>query len=516
MLKEIGSNFWISPEDKQFNSQVTVFSPLNLGFIGSDYALLSTGRSATALVIKDIEQKHQDIKKTVCLPSFTCDTVYEPFLKAGYKVVTLPIRKNLSCDKQYMLSIIRDADPGIVLFHRYFGFNTIDGVEYIVDELRNEGIVTIEDCTQSMYSGFKPLNSDYTVGSIRKWCGVPDGGFAICLEGKFKDKPQHHDSKLEAIKCEAADLKYAYMVDNQGEKEKFLQKYREAEEILDSQSKFYTIAPTSMAVQSNLDIESMKAARRQNYELLLKGLKGVEGIEPIFPELKDDVVPLYFPMYCRDRASLQKLLVANSIYAPVIWPKGDNCPDICVEAGYAYGHALCIPIDQRYSKDDMQRIIKVIRDSSLWTGWMTWDEILPYKEQIIDWEMEVTIKYHYPDRTIPREFFEGKVNALESYLKSGNTFFWGATSNGELLGYYWGYIADFLFEKTWYERSSYMSENSRGLGLGMKAKLAALDMAKEKGCVKSESMYAPFNEAQAHIYDKLGFHVSRIEVVKKI
>ena len=24
------------------------------------------------------------------------------------------------------------------------------------------------------------MASDYFVGSIRKWCGVPDGGFAVC------------------------------------------------------------------------------------------------------------------------------------------------------------------------------------------------------------------------------------------------------------------------------------------------------------------------------------------------
>ena len=152
----------------------------------------------------------------------------------------------------------------------------------------------------------------------------------------------------------------------------------------------------------------------------------------------------------------------------------------------------------------------------MWTGWMTWEQILPFKDQIIDWELEVMVKYHYPDKCIPREYPESRVNNLKDYLDSGNTFFWGAIENGKLLGYYWGYISDFLGVKRWHTRSNYICEEARGMGLGYKSYEEALIKAKELGCEEAVSMYAAFNEPAAHIYEKLGYDILRIEVIKQI
>jgi len=69
---------------------------------------------------------------------------------------------------------------------------------------------------------------------------------------------------------------------------------------------------------------------------------------------------LYFPVLVDDRAAFQKYLVSNAIYAPVVWPKDDNQPMQCEGAENAYQHLLCVPIDQRYDADDMNRIIEVI------------------------------------------------------------------------------------------------------------------------------------------------------------
>lgn len=152
----------------------------------------------------------------------------------------------------------------------------------------------------------------------------------------------------------------------------------------------------------------------------------------------------------------------------------------------------------------------------MWTGWMTWEQILPFKEQIIDWELEVMVKYHYPDKSIPREYPESRVNNLKEYLESGNTFFWGAIEDGKLLGYYWGYISNFLGVMRWNTRSNYISEEARGKGLGQRSYEEALLKAKELGCKEAVSMYASFNKSAAHIYDKLGYDISRIEVIKHI
>ena len=53
--------------------------------------------------------------------------------------------------------------------------------------------------------------------------------------------------------------------------------------------------------------------------------------------------------------------MANRIYAPVVWPKADCCPEVDKDSEYVYEHILCIPIDQRYDVDDMERVVKVIK-----------------------------------------------------------------------------------------------------------------------------------------------------------
>lgn len=517
MHKEIGSNFWFSPEEADATAAVT--SPLTpevFGYHGTDFVFLSTGRSAISFVIKTIEERNPAVKKIVCVPSFSCHTVYEPFISAGYKVVPMPMDRNMRSAGYEIEKSVIESGAGIVLLHRYFGFDTLPGIEATIDRLRHGGVVIIEDCTQSLYSDFAPINGDYHIASIRKWCGVPDGGFAVCAEGIFNDKPLESDLYLESLKREASELKYRYMVDSVGEKQVFLDRYGKAEAALDAQTAYFRISPLSERIQTGLNVDEVRVARRDNYTRLLAGLNGIEGVTPVFSELGDDVTPLYFPVYCDDRLNIQLLLRNHDIYAPIIWPKNTICPTVCAETEYAYDHMLCIPIDQRYDCDDIDRIIKVLKDALLWTGWMTWEEIEPFKQQIVDWEEEVIVRWHYPDIELPRSFSEERVARLGEYLDSGNTFFWGAVKGGSLVGYYWAYISDFLFERTWNERSSYIREDMRGRGLGLKSKVAALEMARSKCCVKAKTMYAPFNGAQKRLFETLGYYVSRVEVVKKL
>ena len=68
----------------------------------------------------------------------------------------------------------------------------------------------------------------------------------------------------------------------------------------------------------------------------------------------------------------------------------------------------------------------------------------------------------------------------------------------------------------WNTRSNYISEEARGKGLGQRSYEEVLLKAKELGCKEAVSMYASFNKSAAHIYDKLGYDISRIEVIKQI
>ena len=156
----------------------------------------------------------------------------------------------------------------------------------------------------------------------------------------------------------ASFAKYRYLFEHEGDKSEMLAMYREAEDILDNQSDIFGISKTSIKVQANLNRKELVNKRRENFELLRRALKG--QFQHVFALKEDKEVPLYFPILVEDRAALQRHLVSNAIYAPVVWPKDENQPTQCEGAENAYRHLLCIPIDQRYDADDMNRIIEVI------------------------------------------------------------------------------------------------------------------------------------------------------------
>lgn len=358
MLSEIGSNFWISPNEGKRGK--TLYPPFNFGYNGNDYVWMSTGRSATRLVLQTVEERNPDIKKVALLPPFTCHTVFEPFIDFGYEIHTMPVNMNLRTSAEDIVRCQTICGAGVVLVHRYYGFNTLSGFDQAEKTLHENGVIVIEDCTQCLYSNFAISDADYVVASIRKWCGVPDGGFAICKEGCFTHKPNHTDEKMVETKRIASELKYQFLFDGKGDKQTFKAKYREGEEFLDNQTDYYAIGELSAAVQANLDVELLKKKRRANYKVLMEGFQNKAGVKVIFDTLPGDVVPLYFPILVDDRDVLQDLLADNDIYAPVVWPKADNCPAIDETAEMIYEKILCIPIDQRYDVDDMQRIVNVI------------------------------------------------------------------------------------------------------------------------------------------------------------
>jgi GNAT superfamily N-acetyltransferase len=149
-------------------------------------------------------------------------------------------------------------------------------------------------------------------------------------------------------------------------------------------------------------------------------------------------------------------------------------------------------------------------------GWMDWADIVPYREQLIEMEMDLMITYHYPDWNIPRSYVEKHVDALEQYIDSGNTFFWGVRDDKILYGYMWGYVSNFINIKRWNRRSTYFQNALRGKGFAMLGMEASLEKAKELGCNQMSTHYAVFNDRMKAFLEKSGFVETRVEMVKNI
>jgi len=148
--------------------------------------------------------------------------------------------------------------------------------------------------------------------------------------------------------------------------------------------------------------------------------------------------------------------------------------------------------------------------------WVTWEELQPFREQLIDMELELMTKYHYPDKIIPRIYPEERVANLEHYLNNGSTFLWIATKGDKLLGYYWAYISTFIDKKRWNLRSIMFSDDAKGMGLGNCAIKEGLIKAKELNCDEAATEYVPWNTPMEKLLEKNGYVITRKEVVKKL
>lgn len=353
LMKEIGSSFWISRAELEFANRSVNFPPFSLfGLKGSDSCFTSTGRSAIDLVIQNELFSNKSLPKIVVLPSFSCESVYSSFIKNGFEI------RQYSIDSK--LEVVDDLDvltegAGILLIHKYFGFDTFSNNK-LIEKIKKKGTVVIEDLTQCLYSSFPRLNADYWIGSIRKWFGVPDGGFIVSSTKEIINKPTKKDKELETAKIEAQLEKYDYMVLNKGQKESFLNKFKYAEELLDNQTMIYAISDSSLNILNNINTDEVINQRRKNYNVFINTVNDKSVL--LFNELNENVTPLYCPIRVAKRKELQNYLRTNNIYAPIIWPKEGLLGQ--AECSNAYDDLLAIPIDQRYSGKDMIRIAKCI------------------------------------------------------------------------------------------------------------------------------------------------------------
>ena len=154
--------------------------------------------------------------------------------------------------------------------------------------------------------------------------------------------------------------------------------------------------------------------------------------------------------------------------------------------------------------------------SSSWTGWMTWEQIEPFKDKIIEMEYEDMTTFHYKEWSIPHSYCELKVSELQDHLANGNTYFWGAIENNELVAYWWCYSAPFIDRKRFHIRSAMTVESARGKGLGKLACQEVIQKASELGCDDIATHYVVENESMAALMDYMGFKKTRVEVIKTL
>ena len=339
MLNEIGSEFWNVPTTNRVHN-----------FLLSSIQWFLSGRSALQAIITELKYK-----KTVAMPSWCCDSMVKPFLDAGINVHFYPVyyKHGLIQELQFNCDILYIMD--------YFGYS---GTK--LDLSCYNGTV-IRDVTHSIFSK-SYSDSDYYYGSLRKWCGVWTGGYAWAQDGYQMMIPAGDDCGYTALRKKAMEMKSNYISDtfdykDNIRKKKYLSIYSEAEEILEN----IEIAPASerdIVLAYELDIDFIKERRRTNALILMNELSE----QLMFPFLEKDDCPLFVPILVPygKRDDLRRYLIQHDIYCPVHWPVSQYHKLVDDKVEFIYKNELSLICDQRYTEEDMFRIVDTIRD--FWKG----------------------------------------------------------------------------------------------------------------------------------------------------
>ena len=354
MLSEIGSNFWeYSIDEKNKNTK----------FFWDDsehkVCLLKSGRNAIKALCRCMETQN----KRVMLPIYTCDTVIQPFIDEGWNVYFYRINKDLTINIENFQYTYEKTNPKIVFIHSFFGFDTIGNDCSLLKQCKTKGSIIVEDMTQSLFSSHYLSFADYYVTSFRKFLAIPDGGALISSNDIPLLNIRPANKSIVDVALEAFELKKNYFVHaDKNLKEQFREKYQELNCLIGENDSLKEISDISYKIINSCDRVSISLKRRFNYTYIYDSLKEYTWIKPVLSEVKEEICPLYLPVYVENRKELQSFLAERNIYCPVIWPKSKHITEMDDDSQYMYEHMLCIPIDQRYGMDEMNVIKTALKD----------------------------------------------------------------------------------------------------------------------------------------------------------
>lgn len=341
--------------------------PFWLPFMKSDTyqtVFYQSGRNAIEALLLHLKKK-KNIQRML-LPDYMCETVKEAGKRAG---VTMDFYK---LDRAYGFhpeEVEEKLTENTCLFVAHFFGRKPE--KKLLDYMRTQkekGVIIIEDVTLSLFSSDEEQGvgfGTYTLGSIRKWLPVPDGGFvASCTEELPEKITDTCVSKYTDFYLMVQTMKREYIQGgcrDQALKDIYMSYYALSIRELFSDYRLYPMSEWSRNYLQNCDMESIVKKRMENYDYLYGKLSGLEGIE-IAVQRSKGYLPFGMVILTKERDALLQYLIRNNIYCNVHWRLEASKEN--PELTFLSQHTITIPCDQRYGFAEMDVIADALE------GWV--------------------------------------------------------------------------------------------------------------------------------------------------
>jgi hypothetical protein len=315
-------------------SSIGGFLPLELAPASEPYhadaARLASGRACWHAVLRTCRPAR------VLVPFYVCDAVLDPL------IVTRTPYDFYSITGSFL------PEPGeapaageLLLIVNYFG--VMAAAVAALDAAHPDRVVV--DDTQAFFRRGRP--DAWSFNSVRKFFGVPDGAFLYGPADAVGELPPSDIADCDHLLTRLA-----------GDDETAWEQFKRHEARIGVEPRAMSVVTTRLL--GAVDMVRARRRRQSNFEMLHTLLGSINTIALPLERVAGDGPMCYpfLPAVDVDRAELAAL----GLFVPTLWPEIQRRP----EPGFEWERLLArrllaLPIDQRYARDDMERVCQVVQ-----------------------------------------------------------------------------------------------------------------------------------------------------------
>lgn len=299
----------------------------SLPILHKDAIALNCGRNALAYLIEA-----NQIKK-IFMPSFICSSIIDICKKYNIDIIFYEI------DINFKPVSIAAQNYDWVYIVNYYGQLKKEQIDFYKAKFTN----LIIDNAQAYFD--VAYTNVHTIYTCRKFFGVSDGAFLYTNRKLDKDFPidlsyNRINYILGRYEKTASEFYHEYVNNNK----------RFMDEPIKKMSKL------TLNLLHALNYESISKTRKENFMYLHSNLKKFNNLNLIIPE-----GPFSYPFYINGGEKLRYVLQKKRIYIPTLWPNVLDNPFSSELEKHMALNILPLPIDQRYTVKEMDKLIKEIK-----------------------------------------------------------------------------------------------------------------------------------------------------------
>ncbi len=272
--------------------------------------------------------------QSLWIPTFLCSSVPMVAAKYGIEVHTYPVDATFLPDYE---AFAPAADDYVYLVD-YYGQLAEDDIWAAAERFPGHLIV---DEVMAFFR--KPLEGLDTIYSCRKFFGVSDGAYLATTAHLDRELPVDESwDKMRFVLGRFERPASEFYAESSNNNVRF-----RSQEIR-------AMSPLTHNILRAIDYDRVIDQRKRNYAFLRNELDGINQLQ-----LSDPVGPFMYPLLLENGCALRKPLQMRKLYIPMLWDHAAEAPGY---AGHFANDILPLPVDQRYTEDDMAYMVGILRE----------------------------------------------------------------------------------------------------------------------------------------------------------